>query len=283
MVILLLPGCVAFEENQKTSIKPDSYLIEKGVLIGEITVGEGHILRRDIIPQLSRVFGLTQDEVKQALFEAGQETNYNINAQGYRSFEGVILPGKYQIYEGNSLRAFLGERLKDFEKAIQSTSAGVKVKNNLSIKQQIVLASIVQAECLKGEYLSETSTVFQNRIIAGSKLQSCVTTEYALEYQRSFLTGEDVKVEDPYNTYYAKALPPGPICSFSLESLKAAMNNKMDSDIYYFYYDYLQHEMHFYSNYALFSNDASKARDEFIQQSKIGPRDKINKQALYHK
>ncbi len=272
---ILLAGCGVSDTDKTTEKSP--------TIIGEITVEDGDFLRRDIIPQLSQVFGLTTKEVKEALSEAGKGTDYYDKVKDYRSFEGVMLPGKYKVYEGDTLSRFLTDCLKDFNKTVKKTATKVTEKNDLTRSQQVVLASIIQAECLEGEYLEQTSTVFQNRILANSRLQSCVTAEYALGYQRPFLTGDDVAIESPYNTYYANGLPPGPICSFSLDCLKAAVREKMDSDIYYFYYDYLAGEMHFYDDYTLFRKAASKSLEEFTEQSDIGARDKINKQKLYTK
>lgn len=271
-----LGGCSGTIKDAKSTV------VESPALIGEITVRDGYMLRRDIIPQLCRVFGLTQEKVKQALAETGQDAGFS-SINDYRSFEGVMLPGKYRIFEGNKLELFLYDCLHDFEKATNTITTQTNGRNDLTLSEQVVLASIIQAECLGGEYLDETSTVFQNRMIADAKLQSCVTAEYALEYQRSFLTTKDVMIESAYNTYYVVGLPPGPICSFSIESLTAAMKTKMDSEIYYFYYDYLAEEMHFYADYSLFKKAASKSLGDFIQKSDVGPRDKINKQLQYSK
>lgn len=280
---LLLTGCGAQGEDLTAGQKSGGTVKNHPVCIGEIIVKEGYILRRDIIPQLSQLFELSHKEVKAALEKAGKETVFYGSSQDYRSFEGVLLPGKYQVFEGVLIDPFLDNCLEDFNKTIRAISTQENNKNKLSLKSQIVLASIVQAECLEGEYLEETSTVFQNRILAKRRLQSCVTAEYALEYQRPFLTADDIKIKSPYNTYYAKGLPPGPICSFGVDSLKAAMATKMNSENLYFYYDYLIGEMHFYDEYTQFRKDAGQAFKAFEQQAGIGPRDKINKQERYGK
>lgn len=281
--LLLLTGCGARDIDYTAGQKSGGTVKNLPVCIDVIIVEEGFILRRDIIPQLSRVFELSPKEVEVALEKAGKDTVFFDSTKDYRSFEGVILPGEYQVFEGDLIDPFLDNCLEDFNKTIRAISIQVNNKNALPLKRQIVLASIIQAECLEGEFLQETSTVFQNRLMAKRRLQSCVTTEYALEYQRPFLTADDIKIKSPYNTYYAKGLPPGPICSFGVDSLNAAMAPKMASENIYFYYDYLAGEMHFYDEYTQFRKDAGRAFTAFEEQAGIGPRDKINKQERYGK
>jgi len=141
---------------------------------------------------------------------------------------------------------------------------------------------MVEAECLAGTHQEEVATVFLNRLDDGSKLQSCVTAEYALGYQRPYLTSEDISKISDYNTYQVQGLPVGPICSISDASLKAAVSKKLDKHIYFFYYDYVLNDMFFYEDYKKFINEGNLSRKRFEANSTVDKRAKINKQALYH-
>ena len=50
------------------------------------------------------------------------------------------------------------------------------------------------------------------------------------------LTRDDLLMRHPYNTYYIKSLPPGPICSSGVKSIEAALN-PADTDYLFFVAD----------------------------------------------
>ena len=64
-------------------------------------------------------------------------------------------------------------------------------------------------------------------------MQIDATVEYALGEHKTELTANDLGVDDPYNTYKYKGLPPGPIASPGLSSIMAALYPE-DTE-YYFY------------------------------------------------
>jgi UPF0755 protein len=64
-------------------------------------------------------------------------------------------------------------------------------------------------------------------------LQIDATIQYALERPKESLSYADLKVDSPYNTYENPGLPPGPICSPSLQSLQAAMDPAETNHLYY--------------------------------------------------
>ncbi len=250
-------------------------------VIATITVDPGSMLERDIIPQLRASFGLSTAEVKAALAGADSELLMSPGLTGFRRMEGMVPPGQYEIRKGTTLNELVAEWVRVSENRYRSLEASSASGNGLTAPQRLALASMVEAECLAGTHRQETATVFLNRLARGSKLQSCVTAEYALGYQRPFLTLRDVSVASDYNTYHTKGLPVGPICSVSDESLQAAITGKPDGRAFYFYYDYLANDMHFFSDYKTFRSAATKAKLRFEAESPVGVHDRIDKQTLY--
>ena len=100
-----------------------------------------------------------------------------------------------------------------------------------SLIEAITLASIIEKEGLEKEMIAG---VFINRLRKNMKLQSDPTVIYALgsrfdgNIKRSHL-----RIDNPYNTYRYKGLPPGPIGLVSLSSIKAVLNPQR-SDFLYF-------------------------------------------------
>jgi cell division protein YceG involved in septum cleavage len=115
------------------------------------------------------------------------------------------------------------------------------------------------------------------------KLMSCVTAEYALGFQRPYLTTADRKVVDVYNTYVAAALPKGPICVVDDGSLAAAIAVRQSRPIVYFFYDYILDGMFFFEDYTVFHAAALEARARYVANSDIPMDVKVNKQELFGK
>ena len=64
-------------------------------------------------------------------------------------------------------------------------------------------------------------------------LQIDASVEYALGEHKGELTANDLAVDNPYNTYKYKGLPPGPIANPGLNSIMAAL---YPEDTEYFFY-----------------------------------------------
>lgn len=251
--------------------------------IGELEIKNGQTLERDIIPKIAKLYGIADDEVK-SVFSKAESEIINPDIKDWRKMEGIIIPGQYSVEEEDlekQMKVFVEQAESRYKKI--ETEVEEEQKNGLTAQERIVLASMVESECLAGEKRQETANVFLNRLSANSKLQSCVTAEYALGYQRPYLTFDDIEIESDYNTYQKSGLPIGPISSFSDESLKYTFGKSTDENLNYFFYDYVTGDMSFYSDFEKFESDGKITMDRFDKESKEGKFDKVNKQELYGK
>ena len=280
-IVVILSVTAIFLHTKGSTDKTEETTVSNDPVLGVLTVKNGYQLERDIIPQLSSIYIISDDEVKAAL-EKAKSSLIDGTISDYKKMEGIILPGTYYITEKDidtQIQTFIKETEYRYENVIPS----ITTTNDLTPKEKLTLASIVEAECLKGEYYQQVADIFLNRLNEGSKLQSCVTAEYALGYQRPYLTLEDILVDNPYNTYNIAALPPGPICSFSDASLKVASGNSINTSLMYFYYDYIEGSIHAFADYDEFSTQGAQSMSVFESQSSIGKFDQINKQEVYGK
>ncbi|MDD2371534.1 MAG: endolytic transglycosylase MltG [Firmicutes bacterium] len=252
-------------------------------IIGTINIDEGYQLKRDIIPQLEEVFNLNNEEILTQLALPSKSKLIPEKISDWKKIEGLIPPGIYEIPEGRTLSEEIEIWLDFSEKRIETLSSELKNLNSLATREQLALASVISAECLNGDNQDKTAEVFLNRLSNGDKLQSCVTVEYALGYQRPYLLFSDLEINSPYNTYMNFGLPPGPICAISTESLRAAMTKQPSSKLNYFFYDYVLNEMFFFSDYQLFQEEGALAGERFKTEQNLDRHEKINKQELYHK
>lgn len=271
------------EAETDTETETEAATIVENPVLGVIKVKGGDMLERDIIPQISKVFSISTEDVKKTLATANSNTLINPSLKDFRRMEGMIPPGEYEITQDITLDKEVATWVEASEKRFNKILSSNTSSNNLSPMKQLSLAAMVEAECLSGTHQNEVATVFLNRLASNTKLQSCVTAEYALGYQRPYLTNEDTKKVSDYNTYNVSGLPVGPICTISDSSLQAAMIKKMDSKINFFYYDYVANDMFFFDDYKKFQKDGAASQKRFDENSKVGKNEKINKQTLYKK
>jgi UPF0755 protein len=75
--------------------------------------------------------------------------------------------------------------------------------------------------------------VIYNRLKAKMPLQIDATVQYLFAESKERLYEKDLQIESPYNTYLHTGLPPGPIASPSLASIKAALYPEETKYLYY--------------------------------------------------
>lgn len=245
----------------------------------EVVVRDGDTLEKDIIPQLCDVYALSEDQVKESLASAQSDMLIGENVEGFRRMEGILAPGRYQV-KGEALEADMAVWIARAEKRYQQLADG-QALNGLPPHEQLTLASVVEAECIGDAFEPQAAAVFLNRLDDGDKLRSCVTVEYALGYQRPYLTLDDLDVSSDYNTYQVRGLPPGPICAMDDESLAAAMAEPVDKALYYFFYDYAQNTMFFFEDYDTFKQQGKTSVALFKQTFDMDRFDIVDKRAVF--
>ena len=146
--------------------------------------------------------------------------------------EGLFFPDTFFYQKGDLFSSVL-KRAFDKQQSIYIGLWNVRREGlpYSSLIEAITLASIIEKEGLEKDMIAG---VFVNRLRNNMRLQSDPTVIFALgssfdgNIKRSHL-----KIDNPYNTYKYKGLPPGPIGLVSLSSIKAALNPQK-SDFLYF-------------------------------------------------
>lgn len=152
--------------------------------------------------------------------------------------EGSILPETYHHSWGDG-RAELLDRMRA---KMRDTLAELWAKRAphspaRTPEEAVVLASIVEKETSVPEERARVAGVFANRLATGMRLQSDPTVVYALTDGAGplgrALTRADLRVEDPYNTYFVEGLPPGPIANPGRAALEAVLNPERHDFLYF--------------------------------------------------
>ena len=136
--------------------------------------------------------------------------------------EGYLAADTYEVYvtatEDDILRKLLSQTEAMFPAELQERMEEL----GLSMDQTLTLASLIEKEAGQNDF-AKVSAVFHNRLKAKMKLQSDVTIHYITGVRKMALEEQDLKANNPYNTYVVSGLPVGPICSPSAAAIQAAL------------------------------------------------------------
>lgn len=145
--------------------------------------------------------------------------------------EGYLFPGAYKIESSTEAADLVRMMLDNFDQQVTPALRQGFGAQGLSLREALIIASIVEKEATLAEEKPLMAAVFLNRIRAGMPLQADPTVQYALGFNESLgtwwkspLDAADLGVDSPYNTYKVAGLPPGPIANPGLASLQAIAN-----------------------------------------------------------
>jgi UPF0755 protein len=151
--------------------------------------------------------------------------------------EGFLFPDTYQIpVEGRTPSAVITTMLRHFETQALPLYQKRQGLSNLSLKDWVTLSSIVEKEAVVPQERPLIAGVFWNRLRLEMTLGSDPTVEYGLgirQTQDQPLTLAQVRQPSPYNTYVNAGLPPAPIASPGLASLKAVLEPEQTENLYF--------------------------------------------------
>ena len=146
--------------------------------------------------------------------------------------EGYLFPDTYRVFGDNfETKNLISKMLRNFKQKIDLVYDSDKSKR--SLKDIIIMASIIEKETNDKESRAIVSGILWKRLDMGMKLGADATTRYAVNKISAPLTYEDLQNESPYNTRKFKGLPPGPICNPGLDTITAAINPENSDYLYY--------------------------------------------------
>lgn len=147
------------------------------------------------------------------------------------SLEGFLFPDTYQIIPSEAtpdrIIDLMLARFEQVALTVYQENQSGKPKVKISLKDWVILTSIIEKEAVIDSERRLISGVFWNRIRRNMRLESDPTVEYGLNIRQTPenpLTLAQVQTASPYNTYLNEGLPPGAIASSGLASLKATLD-----------------------------------------------------------
>ena len=147
---------------------------------------------------------------------------------GIPHLEGFLFPETYQVpSETITPNGVVTQMLNQFEQVALPEYQKVAASQKLSLLQWVSLSSVVEKEAVIPIERPKIAGVFTTRLAKNMRLESDPTVEYGLGIRQTAdrpLTFAQVKRPNPYNTYMNAGIPPGPIASPGIASLKAVLN-----------------------------------------------------------
>jgi UPF0755 protein len=153
--------------------------------------------------------------------------------EGTGSVEGFLFPKTYRFPEGVNADQVIERLLAQFQEEVEGLPWHRAERYGLTPYDVVVMASLIEREARHPPDRRKISAVIHNRLDIGMALQIDATVQYALPEHKERLTFADLEYESPYNTYLHPGLPPGPIASPGLESIRAALR---PANVEYLYY-----------------------------------------------
>lgn len=155
------------------------------------------------------------------------------------SLEGFLYPDTYSLPPDITATELRQQMLNRFAQEIDSQLLREASDAGFTIRELVTIASIIEREALWEDEFEMISSVYNNRLEIGMKLDADPTVQYSLNGSRdgswwpNITQGDYTTVISPYNTYINFGLPPGPISNASIAAIRAALYP--DESTYYYF------------------------------------------------
>ncbi len=207
-------------------------LSEGSVYLHSITIPEGLIIQEIAGLLDSEDFAAKQDFL-QDVAETSIISSLDKDAP---NLEGYLFPETYRFSKGTSSEEIVAAMVFQFTKVFSQEWIERAAELEMSIRDIVTLASLIEKETSLRKEKKTISAVFHNRLRIGMKLDCDPTIIYVLKLEGRFkdrLRTRDLKYDSPFNTYLYSGLPPGPIANPGRGSLEAALYPTDEKFLYF--------------------------------------------------
>lgn len=234
------------KEGAEMSLKPGDYTLKTGMDAVDVvkqlvagpnagavlTIQEGLTLEQTA-ERVEAVYGISKDEFLAQAKASKYADDYPFLEGAYNdSLEGYLYPKTYTFTGAPSADDIIRKLLDQFVSETASLNLD-KGANGLSAQQIVTMASLIERETAVDSERPTIASVIYNRLDADMPLQIDAAIVYARGGGNQAVTYSDLEIDSPYNVYKNYGLTPGPICSPSISSIKAALNPDKSDYLYY--------------------------------------------------
>ena len=194
-----------------------------------VTIPEGLTIRRQ-----ARIFARHLGIDSSKYVELAHDTAY-IHRLGFSdsSLEGYLMPDTYLFNWQTDERELVRDLTTAFRRFFTDSLRERAQELGVSVNQVVTMGSIVEGESRLSEERPIIAGVYYNRLRIGMRLEADPTIEYLLDDGPRRLSYDDLKRNNPYNTYQHAGLPPGPINNPGRASIVAALYPAQHQYLYF--------------------------------------------------
>jgi uncharacterized YceG family protein len=205
-------------------------VLEQGVPpnVVRVTIPEGRS-REEVAPLVRRLDG----SYRRATRRSPLLDPRDYEAPGPRTLEGFLFPATYELRRGASVRALVDQQLTTFKREFAEVDLAYARRRNLTPYDVLIIASLVEREAGVARERPLIASVIYNRLKRDLRLDIDATTRYAVGNWTSPLKVSELQSQSPYNTRVHAGLPPGPIGSPGLDSIRAAARPARTGFLFY--------------------------------------------------
>ena len=153
------------------------------------------------------------------------------------SLEGFLFPDTYHFSRKTVPEKILRRMVARHNRIISPEIKKEAKQKGMTIKEVIILASLVEKETARTFEKPLIAAVFLNRLKKRMRLECDPTVIYGVKLNdpnfNTRLRTKHLRKKTPYNTYRIFGLPKGPICNPGLGSIMAVLN-PAETDYLYF-------------------------------------------------
>ena len=200
----------------------------------KITFPEGYTMR-DIFKKLDSKGVCEYDELMEAAANATFNYSFLEDAEkGDASrLEGFLFPDTYEFYEGMPASSAINKLLEGFYYKITAEMLEWQKESGLSMREIVTVASMIEKEAADSSERTKIASVIFNRYNKDWPLQIDSTSLYEHPEHEGAPTAEMLSENSPYNTRINAGLPPTPICSPGIASIRAALQPAKTDYMFY--------------------------------------------------
>ncbi|MBU2235738.1 endolytic transglycosylase MltG [Patescibacteria group bacterium] len=150
-----------------------------------------------------------------------------------QGLEGYLFPDTYRIFKNSDPTHLIEKMLDNFDVKLTKVLRDEITAQGKTIYDVVTLASIVEHEVLTLEDKKIAAGIFYTRMENGIPLESDATVNYVTGKSELQPTFADTEIDNPYNTYENRGLPPGPISNPGLDSIMAVIYPEVTDYLYF--------------------------------------------------
>ncbi len=218
-----------------TTLQAGTFRLSPGMSVAEIVkeLASGRIDVWVVIPE-----GLRKEEIAEKI---AKELDFKFDKQKFlqlaKDEEGFLFPDTYLFPKEATAGQVFRIIRKNFDKKALTSAKKAAQKHNLSVKEVVTLASLVEREAKFDRGRVLVASILLKRLQNDWPLQVDATLQYIKGKPGNWwpiVVGKDKELESKYNTYKYIGLPPTPIANPGLAVINAVY--KADPNTSFWFY-----------------------------------------------